>query len=106
MDTFDAIYARRAVKHYDPNHTMPEADLKQLFEAAIQSPSSFNIQHWRFVVRARQRVATAASSGGERSGTNHRRLDSGGDDGRRAGLEEGSVTILARRTAGGGEAAG
>ena len=50
MDTFDAIYARRAVKHYDPNHTMPEADLKKLFEAAIQSPSSFNIQQWRFVV--------------------------------------------------------
>jgi nitroreductase len=50
MDTFDAIYARRAVKQFDPNHTMPDADLQKLLEAAIQAPTSFNIQHWRFVV--------------------------------------------------------
>lgn len=50
MDTFDAIYGRRAVKHFDPDHTMPEGDLTKLLEAAIQSPTSFNIQHWRFVV--------------------------------------------------------
>ena len=50
MDTFDAIYGRRAVKHFDPNHEMPEADLTKLLEATIQSPTSFNIQHWRFVV--------------------------------------------------------
>ena len=50
MDTLDAIYGRRAVKHFDPNHEMPEDDLKKLLEAAIQSPTSFNIQHWRFVI--------------------------------------------------------
>jgi len=50
MDTLDAIYARRAVKHYDPAHEMPEAELTKILEAAIQSPTSFNIQHWRFVV--------------------------------------------------------
>jgi nitroreductase len=50
METFDAIYGRRAVKHYDPTHEMPEADLTRILEAAIQSPTSFNIQHWRFVV--------------------------------------------------------
>jgi len=50
MDTFDAIYARRSVKQFDPNHTMPDADLQKLLEAAIQAPTSFNIQHWRFVV--------------------------------------------------------
>jgi nitroreductase len=50
MDTFDAIYARRAVKHYDPNFVMPEEDLHKILEAAIQAPTSFNIQHWRFVV--------------------------------------------------------
>ena len=50
MDTFDAIYGRRSVKQYDPDHEMPEADLTKLLEAAIQSPTSFNIQHWRFVV--------------------------------------------------------
>ena len=50
MDTLEAVYARRSVKHYDPDHEMPEADLTTLLEAAAQSPTSFNIQHWRFVV--------------------------------------------------------
>ncbi len=50
MDTFDAIYGRRAVKHFDPNHKISEADVEKLLEAALQSPTSFNIQHWRFVV--------------------------------------------------------
>lgn len=50
MDTFDAIYARRSVKQFDPDHTMPESDVTKLLEAAIQAPTSFNIQHWRFVL--------------------------------------------------------
>lgn len=50
VDTIEAIYGRRAVKHYDPDHVMPEEDLHKLMEAAMQSPTSFNIQHWRFVV--------------------------------------------------------
>ncbi len=50
MDTLEAIYGRRAVKHYDPDYVMPEEDLRTLLEAAMQSPTSFNIQHWRFVV--------------------------------------------------------
>ncbi len=50
MDTFEAIYKRRSVKHFDPEHSMPEQDLQKLLEAAVQSPTSFNIQHWRFVV--------------------------------------------------------
>ena len=50
MDTFEAIYSRRAVKHFDPNHTMDTAEITKLIEAAMQAPTSFNIQHWRFVV--------------------------------------------------------
>lgn len=50
MDTFDAIYQRRAVKHYDADHQLSDAEVEKLLEAAIQSPTSFNIQHWRFVV--------------------------------------------------------
>ena len=50
MDTFDAIYQRRAVKHYNPKHEMTEEEIRKLFEAAIQAPTSFNIQQWRFVV--------------------------------------------------------
>lgn len=50
MDTFDAIEQRRSVKHYDPDHKMTEAEIHKLLGAAIQSPTSFNIQQWRFVV--------------------------------------------------------
>ena len=50
MDTFDAIYDRRAVKHYDPEHRLTAEEERKLFEATIQAPTSFNIQHWRFVV--------------------------------------------------------
>lgn len=50
MDVFEAINSRRSVKHYDPNHEMSEEEIEKLLTAAIQSPTSFNIQHWRFVV--------------------------------------------------------
>jgi len=50
MDTFDAIYARRAVKHFDPEHKLTSEEETKLLEATIQAPTSFNIQHWRFVL--------------------------------------------------------
>jgi nitroreductase len=50
MDTFEAIYQRRAVKGFDPEHRLTSDEEKKLLEAAIQAPTSFNIQHWRFVV--------------------------------------------------------
>lgn len=49
MDTLEAIRARRAVKHYDPDFVMPEAHEKELLDLARQSPTSFNMQNWRFV---------------------------------------------------------
>jgi len=50
MNTLDAINARRSVKHFDPNFVMPDEDVNTILDEAIQSPTSFNIQHWRFVV--------------------------------------------------------
>ncbi|MCA9107559.1 MAG: nitroreductase family protein [Planctomycetales bacterium] len=50
METFDAIYGRRAIKHYDPNHRMTAEEIEKLLSATIQAPTSFNIQHWRFVL--------------------------------------------------------
>ena len=50
MDTFDTIYGRRAVKHFDPEFRLSEVERTKLLQAAIQAPTSFNIQHWRFVV--------------------------------------------------------
>jgi nitroreductase len=50
MEIFEAIFNRRAVKHFDANYIMSPEEESRLFEATIQSPTSFNIQHWRFVV--------------------------------------------------------
>lgn len=50
MKAIDAIYNRRAVKHFDPEHRLTAEEEQQLFDALIHSPTSFNIQHWRFVV--------------------------------------------------------
>ncbi len=50
MDTLDAIYKRRAVKHFDPEHRLTKEEETKLLETTIQAPTSFNIQHWRFVI--------------------------------------------------------
>jgi nitroreductase len=54
LDTFTAVETRRSVKHFDPAHVMPEADIRRLMEATLLSPTSFNIQNWRFVLIDRQ----------------------------------------------------
>ncbi|QMU61063.1 MAG: nitroreductase family protein [Gammaproteobacteria bacterium] len=50
MNTIEAIYNRRAVKHFDENHKLTQEEETKLLEATIQAPTSFNIQHWRFVI--------------------------------------------------------
>ena len=49
MNTLEAIKARRSIKHFDPKHKLSEVEVKELFEMARLSPTSFNIQNWRFV---------------------------------------------------------
>ena len=50
MNTIDAVYRRRAVKQFYNTHNLTEAEERKLLEATIQAPTSFNIQHWRFVI--------------------------------------------------------
>jgi nitroreductase len=50
MDTFDAINQRRSVKAFDLPHRFTPAEETKLVEAALQSPTSFNMQNWRFVI--------------------------------------------------------
>ena len=50
METFAAIAARRSVKKFDPDHVMTEDEITRLMETVILSPTSFNIQNWRFVL--------------------------------------------------------
>lgn len=49
MKVSEAVYARRAVKWYDPQYKMPEETFRQLMEHAILTPTAFNIQNWRLV---------------------------------------------------------
>jgi nitroreductase len=62
METLDAIYSRRSIKHFDPDHTLSKEEEDKLLEATIQAPTSFNIQHWRFVIlrdpALRQKIRT------------------------------------------------
>lgn len=48
MDTWDAIRARRNVRHYE-DRPIPPADLDRILEAAWRTPSSRNGQPWDFV---------------------------------------------------------
>ena len=43
------IKQRRAVKYFDASFKIPTADFETIIDAACNSPSSFNIQHWRVV---------------------------------------------------------
>ncbi len=64
MDVFETIKARRAVKHFDPEHELSAEETQTIFDMALQSPTSFNIQHWRFVhvthPETRQAIRAAA----------------------------------------------
>ncbi len=50
MHTFDAIKTRRAVNYFDAAHKSSKSEIKKLMQHVILSPTSFNIQNWRFVV--------------------------------------------------------
>lgn len=50
MDVLQAVATRRAVKQYDPDFQIPQADLARILAAARQGPTAFNLQNWRFVV--------------------------------------------------------
>lgn len=50
MNIVDAVHKRRAIKQFDADHKMTEEEERKLLEATIQAPTSFNIQHWRFVI--------------------------------------------------------
>lgn len=64
MNVSEAIESRRSVKHYDPDHVMPEADLAELIRLTKLAPSSFNMQNYRLVVvrdaDLREKICAAA----------------------------------------------
>ena len=58
MEFSGVVAGRRSVKGFDPAHVISDEQLSTLFDHVALSPSSFNLQHWRFVVvRDAQRKA-------------------------------------------------
>ena len=50
MNAIEAIQKRRSIRHYDPSFKITDEEIEQLIELAMLSPTSYNIQHWKFVV--------------------------------------------------------
>lgn len=50
MNTLEAIKERRSIKYFDPHHEMTTTEINTLMEHTLLSPTSFNMQNWRFVV--------------------------------------------------------
>ncbi len=49
MDTLSLIKQRISANKFDTTKTLSEDEVKELVFYATQAPSSFNLQHWRFV---------------------------------------------------------
>lgn len=64
MNVHAAIKKRRAVRNFDPSHTMTEQEREKILSLALHSPTAFNIQNWRFVVvqdpALREQIKTAS----------------------------------------------
>lgn len=50
MNFTELAAARRSVRKYTPGITLDDAALERIFDTVILSPSSYNVQHWQFVV--------------------------------------------------------
>lgn len=49
MDTLTLIKQRTSVTKFDKTKTLAIAEIKELIAYATEAPSSYNLQHWRFV---------------------------------------------------------
>ncbi|MFA6028209.1 MAG: nitroreductase family protein [Elusimicrobiota bacterium] len=54
MDVLEAIRKRASANKFDPARPLSEAQVRELVELATRAPSSFNIQHWRFLAVTRK----------------------------------------------------
>ena len=65
-DTVTAIHDRISAQHFDASRSLSDDLIKKLVAAATEAPSSFNIQHWRFIAvtdAAKKEALTAAAYG-------------------------------------------
>lgn len=56
MKLSDAIQTRRSNHYFDPQGTIPDETLREVFELAAFAPSGYNLQPWEFVVVQDKRI--------------------------------------------------
>jgi len=56
MDVREALEQRRAIKRFDPDQELTDAELKQMLEPVLLTPTSYNLQHYRFVVARKKEL--------------------------------------------------
>jgi nitroreductase len=49
QDPIQVLKERHAVKEYQAGHVIPETELNELLSLATAAPSSWNLQHWKFL---------------------------------------------------------
>ena len=49
MDTLETIKHRISANHFDTSKPLSEAEITEFVAYASEAPSSYNIQHWRFI---------------------------------------------------------
>jgi nitroreductase len=50
LSVIEVMKERKTVRKYEKGYVMPEQDLRDILEAAIEAPSAWNLQHWKFLV--------------------------------------------------------
>jgi nitroreductase len=65
-DALAVIHERTSINLYDPNKSVSDSEIRQIITDAVEAPSSYNIQHWRFVAvtdpEKKKQLQTAAYS--------------------------------------------
>jgi nitroreductase len=49
LNALESLKQRTSVNHIDPKRKLSDDEIKELVAYATEAPSSFNIQHWRFI---------------------------------------------------------
>ena len=55
-DFLKVLNERTSAEHFDSATPIPVQEIKELISEACQAPSSFNIQHWRFIAVTDKRI--------------------------------------------------
>ena len=72
MEFSETVQQRRSIKSFLPDKKISDAELKELMEEVVLSPSSFNLQHWKFIAIQNtdlKEKIKAAAWGQEQAGT-------------------------------------